>query len=247
MFNEPRNWKWAVPMMLIAPFGLTTYWLGIMDKPWLSYLACIPGMITLVMAVLTVSNFIRYQVEWRTDVFDQRQRALNITPVTMLADALRGMHPEAARILNKFGVKTSWQIKIDMENGSRDWILLGTNVHFGFIEMILDKSNHGLYPKRMLSEGSKRWDPDGLVSDYDQYDEFQSWLMGRLIVTRPFGSQPSMFIPPWTPKLLKETMGLSGDELELYKPEDENFTNGKNGKKNVVSDKLDDLIPLKKE
>jgi len=253
MFNEPRNWKWAVPMMLMAPFGLATYWLVQAETIWVAYLACIPVTMTLAMAILAVSNYVRYQVEWRTYVFDQRQRALNVTPVTMLADSLRQMHPEAVKVLNRFGVRANWQVDVDTEAGSQEWTLLGTNVHFGFIEFVLDHSTRlGLYPKRMFSEGSRKYDRDGMVTDYEQYDELQNWMIGRLMVTRPFGNQPSQFIPPWNPDAVREVMGLAGREVELWKPE-ENLTPGPfpNGKgsgngngKNFVDDKLDDLIPL---
>jgi hypothetical protein len=253
MFNEPRNWKWAVPMMLMAPFGLAAYWLMQVETIWISYLACIPGTMMLAMAILAVSNYVRYQVEWRTYVFDQRQRALNVTPVTLLADALKGMHPEAVKVLNRFGVRANWQVGVDTEAGSQEWTLLGMNVHFGFIEFILENSTRlGLYPKRMLSEGSRKWDRDGMVTDYEQYDELQNWMIGRLMVTRPFGNQPSQFIPPWNPDAVREVMGLASREVELWKPDltpspspngRAPFGEGGNGKK-FVDDKLDDLISL---
>ena len=47
------------------------------------------------------------------------------------------------------------------KNGDRDFILLGTNVHYAFIQFVLDHSNPvSLMAKRELSEGSKKFDPE---------------------------------------------------------------------------------------
>lgn len=239
--NEPRNWKWAVPALLTVPLLLISYWLSLASLTWVQLIGCIPGMGVLVMMVMAFNNFMLYNRQWQMDLFEQRQRALNITPVVMLSDNLKGLHPEAIKVLNKFGVQTRWGVKTDMETGDRDWLLLDTNVHLGFIEFVLNNSTHfGLYPKNRFAEGSKKWDPDGLVEDREQYDEFQNWLMARLIVTRPFGNQASQFIPPWSPELIKEHMGMIGQQ-ELYKPAlPERETN-----RTFVDHEMDDLIPLK--
>ncbi len=219
--NEPRNWKWGVPAVFVPVFGTIATWL--LENPvlWAQMFGLIAATITLVLLLMTLINLWRYVSAHQMDLFTQRQQALSTTPVTLMAQALSGMHPEAVKVLDKFGVRTVWQVKVDLKSGDRDFILLGTNVHYAFIQFVLDHSNPvSLMPKRSLSDGSKKFDPDGLVTDYQQYDEFQQWLIGRLVVTRPFGdNHPCMFLPPWNVEMLGERMGC-GDAIELEQPKE---------------------------
>jgi len=140
----------------------------------------------------------------------------------LLAENMKQMHPEAARVLNRYAARTSWQVRVGKNFGERDWVLADTNVHFGFIEHVMLKSSKtALYPKSKFSEGSSKWDPDKLVEDREQYDELEKWMFARLMVTRSHGDyKPAEFIPPWTPTLILETMGLTGEQ-DLYRPEEE--------------------------
>jgi hypothetical protein len=222
--NTARNWKWILPAVAVP--GLFVVAVIFQDStqgmlPIMVLFSCQIGMVALMIisAVAAAANFRNYFGWEELDRFQMRQRALNTTPVTLLADSLRQMHPEAVKVLNRFGVKTVWQVRIGSEAGDRDWILLDTNVHMAFIEYVLDHSNMiTLMQKRTLSEGSFKWDPNGLVNDYEQYDEFLAWLIGRLMVTRPFGNMSAQWIPPWKPDVVKERMGLTEDEpQELVK------------------------------
>ena len=218
-YNDgPRTWKYAVPGALaillfwsvwVLPAGSGKYtWLLVLLGAWCAWIA--------------LMNFWKLFSSHKEDMHEQHMRALSITPLVLLSHNMRQMHPEAIKVLNRFGARTSWQVRVGKNFGERDWVLADTNVHFGFIEFVLSKSNGSLYPKNQFHEGSKKWDPDGLVEDREQYSELESWLFSRMMVTRAHGDhRPAEFIPPWTPKLILETMGLSGEQdQDLYRPED---------------------------
>lgn len=237
MYREARNWKWMVPAML-APLigGAGILMIGSTAALWIQFFGFVLICWACILFYAAFKNCREYFASGEMERFEQRQRALATTPVTQLAEALRGMHPDAAKLLNKFAMRTAWQVKVDLESGEREFTLQGPNVHYAFIQFVLDHSNSvSLMPKRLLSEGSKKFDPDGLVTDYEQYDAFQQWLIGQLVVTRPFGeNHPCMFLPPWNVDLLAERMGF-GEAIELDQPEEETL-HGVN---------IDDLIPLK--
>jgi hypothetical protein len=139
----------------------------------------------------------------------------------MLAEAMKQMHPEAVRVLNRFGVRTSWEVRVNAQTYERDWLLSGTNTHFGFVEHVLSRSGKTLYPKRSFPEGSKKWDPDGLVEDREQYDDLERWMFARMMITRSHGDfKPAEFLPPWSPATVLEAMGLTGEQ-DLYRPAEE--------------------------
>ena len=229
--HEPRNWKWALPAVCVPVEFLLALWL--LPSLW----SGVPLFMLFVCALMAINNFQRYNREWKTSIFEREQAALAETPVTKLADALQQMHPDAEKLLNKFAMRTAWQVKVDLKSGDREFVLAGANVHYAFIQFVLDHSNPvSLMPKRLLSEGSKKFDPDGLMTDYEQYDAFQQWLVSQLVVTRPFGdNHPCMFLPPWNVDLLAERMGFNG-MIELEQPEEDETIHGV---------KMDDLIPLK--
>jgi len=216
--SSPRTWKWAVPGGLFAVF----LWGGIvlvgMQETNFAVLVILLGLLCLAMAL---TNYWRLITEHHERLFAEHQIALSTTPLVLLSNNMKAMHPEAVRVLNRFGVRTSWQVRMDANHGQRDWVLADTNVHFGFIEFMLSRSGKALYPKNRFSEGSRKWDPDGLVDDREQYAELEMWMFARLMVTRSHGDyKPAEFIPPWTPELIRVTMGLSGEQ-DLYKPEEE--------------------------
>jgi len=251
MEGEARNWKWMVPGLLVPLLFVLQMWIndyaGRAGLPFLLWCGCFTVPAMFIFAVQAAAGFRAYYRRLETDDLVARQRALNTTQATQIAEALRSLHPEAVRVLNRFGVRTQWQVKIDAERGGRDWILLGTNVHFGFIEYVLDNSTtSALFPMNQFSEGSRQWDPDGLIEDREQYREFEGWLVSRLMVTRPYGNRVAQFLNPWTPELVKEVMGLVGTQ-DVYKPSGASNANGlplSAQREAVHGAKLDDLIPL---
>jgi hypothetical protein len=218
--DDPRTWKWAVPAAIFILLIPITGKMFASLNPETQFWSSVPcGFEVLCLAVAGVNAWKLISAH-KAKLFTEHQEALSVTPLVLLAQSMKQMHPEAVRVLNRFGVRTSWQVRVDQNHGTRDWVLADTNVHFGFIEYVLSHSGVGLYPKRFFSEGSKKWDPDGLVEDRQQYDELENWMLSRLMVTRSHGEfKPAEWIPPWTPALILEVMGLTGEQ-DLYKPED---------------------------
>jgi hypothetical protein len=234
--DGPRTWKYAVPGALTILLGIGA-WLS--PSEWLALLLVCLGVLT---GGITLTNWWKYVSEHNAHLFYERQAALSITPLVLLSQNMKQMHPDAIKVLNRFGVRTSWQVRVDANNGTRDWVLADTNVHFAFIEYLMSKSGTALFPKNRFSEGSKKWDPDGLVDDRTQYDELEKWMFARMMVTRSHGEfKPAEFIPPWTPDLIMEVMGLTGEQ-DLYRPDEDVKLSGGNGKlPEVVTQKMGDL------
>jgi hypothetical protein len=223
MDNEPRTWKYMLPGMAAVLFGVLAagcyQQISFNEIMPYAFLFCL-GMV-LLCGVATVTNWWRVWTEHMETIYERRVSVNSMTPTVKLAESLKQMHPEAVKVLNRFGVRTVWDVKINANTGERQWILQGTNVNFGFIEYIMEKSTStALFPKRMISEGSYKWDPDHMVSDRDQYEQFELWLYSRLIITRNHGEfKPAEFIPPWHPQAVLELMGLVGEQ-DLYRPEE---------------------------
>ena len=219
-FDKPHTWKWAIPaaiFILLIPVTGKMFASTNAETQYWSILPCGVGGLMLAMAMVNLWKLITTH---NAEMFSEHQSALSITPLVLLSKSMQTMHPEAVRVLNRFGVRTSWQVRVDPLIGTRDWVLADTNVHLGFIEHVLSRSGKAFYPKNRFSQGSKKWDPDGIVEDREQYDEFEIWMFSRLMVTRSHGEfKPAEFIPPWTPGLILETMGLTGEQ-DLYRPDE---------------------------
>lgn len=212
--HDHKTLKYALPGALAILFGTGAWYC---EWEWLTVvLVLFTGLFTVIAGI----NVWRVISDHRLELWKERQAALSLTPLVLLAQSMKTMHPEAVKVLNRFGVRTSWQVRVNANMGDRDWVLADTNVHFGFVEYVLSKSNGALLAKSKFNPGSKKWDPDGMVEDRQQYEEFEKWMFARLMVTRPHGEyKPAEFIPPWTPALILETMGLTGEQ-DLYRPEE---------------------------
>jgi hypothetical protein len=218
IFNFPRTWKYGMPFVVVVLLFPVTGKMVASPNPEIRFWAMVPFGLMIVFTIIGLVNLWKYMSAHATEMFERRQTALSTTPLVLLSENMKQMHPEAVRVLNRFGVRASWQVSVT-NAGDRDWVLADTNAHFGFIEFVLSRSGKALYPKNRFSQGSKKWDPDGLVEDREQYDDLERWLFSRLMVTRSHGEyQPAEFIPPWNPELILETLGLSGEQ-DLYKPE----------------------------
>lgn len=219
----PRDWKWMVPGAVAVLLGPVIYQCWMNDtNMWRLFaiaLACVDGLLCL----SALTNYIWLVKKRSEDLYREHMEALNATPLTKLAEAVKQMHPEAIQLLKAFGIRTMWGVDVGKSMSERDWVLLGTDVpvHFGFIEYVLSKSGKALYPKYRFAEGSKKWDPDGITLDRDQHAAFEKWMFARAMVTRSHGEfKPAEFIPPFTPASVMELMGFSGEQ-DLYRPEDE--------------------------
>lgn len=219
IFNMPRTWKYGVPWAIVIVLIPVTGKMVASSNAEIRFWAVLPFGFMVLFTIIGLVGLWKYMSAHNVDMFERRQIALSMTPLVLLSNNMKQMHPEAVRVLNRFGVRTSWQVRMNF--GERDWVLADTNVHFGFIEFVLLNSHTALYPKGRLSQGSKKWDPDGLVEDRVQHEEFERWMFSRLMVTRSHGDfKPAEFIPPWTPELILETMGLTGDQ-DLYRPDED--------------------------
>jgi hypothetical protein len=218
IFNEPRTWKYAVPVALAILLITVADRMKASTNAEIQYWTALPFAIGLLLVFVGIVNWWRLVSAHREEMFNKHQEALSMTPLVLLSQNMKQMHPEAVRVLNRFGVRTNWEVTVSANLGQRDWVLMGTNVHFGFVEYVLSRSGKALYPKRNFTQGSKKWDPDGLVEDRVQYEEFELWMFSRLMVTRSHGDfRSAEFIQPWTPKGIMETLGLTGEQ-DLYYP-----------------------------
>lgn len=207
------KWLW---LSICAALFLGVAWFCL-DHGW-QIAMTVFGAIMLFFVVAAVAEFaIQYSNEAAV-IYERNQRARYMSPVVMISEAIGHLHPEHMKLLYRFTARAVWDVKIDLDKRERDVMLRGTNIHLGFVEHVLDQSRNGeLYPMNRFSEGSKEWDPDGVVTDWDQYREFELWLSTRLIVIRHYSNKAAVFLPPWTPALVKEAMGIA-DQLEYWSP-----------------------------
>lgn len=234
--NEAKTWKWAVPAGISIVLFVVCARLYLSTNPNAQYGIMLAAGFMVLCVAISMVNLWRLITEHIEYINTEHQAALNETPLVKLAESMRQMHPDAVKVLNRFGVRTTWDVTINL--GQRDWILQGTNVHLGFVEWIMDHSGVAMFPKYRLGEGSKKWDPDGMITDREQYEQLELWLYSRLMVTRNHGDyKPPEFIPPWTPAMVMEMMGMTGEQ-DLYQPEEvarQNLNGNGNGQKPVAN------------
>jgi hypothetical protein len=218
MFDDfksgPRNWKWMVPAALVSPLAV---WFGAWwGKPGWSEWAVVPLCMAGILSVATVVNLWLYAQRRWADVYADVQVVRNSTPEVRMMEAAKGMHPDAVKALLVHR-RTIWRIKYIPKRDTVDWILdEAPTVHAGFVDFVLDHSNHvSLMAKHGLSEGSTKFDPDGIVTDYQQYDDLLWLMQQKLMVTQAFGNQAPHFLPPWNVELLQRRFGLDGEGYQV--------------------------------
>ena len=147
--------------------------------------------------------------DWANNWVNVRSE-MNATPEVRMFEAAKGMHPDAVRAL-LIHRRTVWRVKYIPLKDVVDWIMdEAPNVHAGFVDYVLDRSNGTIMSKRLLSEGSKSFDPDGLVTDYQQYDDLIKLMQRKLMITGAYGNQGPKIIPPWTLETIRHWFGLDG-------------------------------------
>src|SRR3990172_9104573 len=126
-------------------------------------------------------------------------------------EAAKGMHPRAI-----------WRIKYVPLKDVADWVLdEAPTVHAGFLDFVLDHSPNGsLMSKRLLSEGAKQFDPEGLIADYQQYDDLLLLMQQKLMCTQALGNQSPQFLPPWNADLIRHRFGVDGDQYMVEEMSD---------------------------
>lgn len=211
MFRESRNWKWMVPAALIPVMIVVWYWF--MDMGW-ENAGIIPIGAAAILFIAAVMNFALYVYEHFSDTYMNMHHALYSTPEVRMFEAAKGMHPQAVEAL-LIHRRAIWRIKYLPFKDVADWILdEAPSVHAGFIDFVLDHSSsvsvmakHGI-----LSQGSKQFDPEGLIEDYQQYDDLILLMQQKLMCTEALGNQPPKWIPPWNSDLVRHRFGLDGDQ-----------------------------------
>ncbi|MCI0551487.1 MAG: hypothetical protein L0287_11065 [Anaerolineae bacterium] len=218
MFHESRNWKWMVPASLIAV--MIWLWEWMMEKGW-ETLAMVPIAVTAILFIAAVMNFALYLYEHYSDMYVTVQHARNSTPEVRMFEAARGMHPDAVQAL-LIHRRALWRIKYIPIKDVADWILdEAPTVHAGFVDFVLDHSNNSsVMPKGLLSEGSKQFDPEGIVLDRDQYDDFILLMQQKLMCTEALGNQPPKWLLPWNVDLVRHRFGLDGEQYVVEEMSD---------------------------
>jgi hypothetical protein len=198
-----------VPAALIAP--CLVWWNDwSMSGGVYADLAIIPAVLLVILFVAACVNLYLYLQDHNSDIFANVQAARNSTPEVRMFEAAKGMHPEAVKALLVHR-RTIWRVKYIPLKDVVDWVLdEAPNVHAGFVDFVLDHSNGSIMPKRFLSDGSRQYDPDGLVTDYEQYDALIHLMQSKLMITQAFGNQAPQLLPPWTAELLRHRFGLDG-------------------------------------
>lgn len=226
MNDGARNWKWIVPG-LAAPM-LLMFQLWINDwaiqagAPAAQYcgLATVP-MIGILL-IQTWAGFRAYYRQIEVDQLSQKRAALSDTAEVRMAEAMRGMHPETVRLFLKHRLEV-WRVREMEGNELVTWVLdADPRINWIFIEYVLRHSNfYNVMPKRLFSDKSFKFDPMGVVTDYEQYDALISLMQRRGWVTEGFGNQPPAWIEPWKPELAARRFGLDISAEEDEQPVDE--------------------------
>jgi len=209
MFNKSRNWKWIVPSTLVPVMYLLWYWM--MLNGW-DTLAILPASWSIIFLIAALINLVIYGYEQFGDKYADIRAVTHATPEVRMFEAAKGMHPDAVKALLVHR-RSVWRIKYIPSRDVVDWIFDEIpNVHAGFVDYVLDNSNNvTVMAKRgRLSEGSMQFDPEGLVSDYDQYDALIGYLKVHLMCTDAYGSSAPKWLPPWNVDLVRHRFGLDG-------------------------------------
>lgn len=207
MYNEPRNWKWMTPAAVAA----LCVWA--LENGWWPTPFTALGWICGLAAVVNLYLYIQGHVAGERVAMVQ---ARNSTPQVRLFEAARSMHPDAVRWL-MLQQRIVWRMKYVPKENYVDWILdEAPGVHVGFLRFVLENStNTSMMPKRLLTDGSKKFDPEGLLTDREQWDLLKNLMVSKLMCSEALGNQSPMWLPPYTPSMLMTRFGIvNSDEAE---------------------------------
>jgi hypothetical protein len=221
MNSEPRVWKWMVPAMAMVVMAPLAMWVTMTAErnawAWFglcSYLAY--GL----MPVFGLQAWAAYQAYYRhlsvQDFIDKRN-AMTTTAETRLFDYAHTMHPDAVRMLLMHR-KLVWRIKETKMKDLVDWVLdADPRIHVGLVEYVLkNSSQYAMMPmSNRFSDKAFAFDPEHLVTDYQQYRAFHQLLVNRLMATESLGSQPGQWIEPWNPDLVGRNFGVLLEEEDV--------------------------------
>jgi hypothetical protein len=178
---------------------------------------CLYGVAVPVLLGMLLDGWLQVR-ERATDIFQARQRALAITSMGQLLEAAKGVHPE---VLNQLFRDRARRWGLVSGTKSRDKspysvLIARPQVTDRFLAHVLKVSNETtIMSKRMLSDGDKRFDPQGIVTAYEMYDALHSLLEAEMKLTRPYGpNKPGYWLNDWTPESVAADFGLNLDDYE---------------------------------
>lgn len=238
------RWVWlgaAVGVLLVAAGAMEAWALSV---PVLHY--CAQGL-AVVCIPLGLGALMDWWMDYRgqsVDLLYTRQRAMSMTAMGQLLEAAKGVHPAVLESLMQDRARRWGLISGTKSPDKSPYSVLQARprVTDRFVAFALRMSDQkGLMPKRLLSDGDKRFDPAGVVTAYEMYDDFESLLTAELKVTRPYGmTKPAYWLAGWDPESVALDFGL---DLEAYSPV-EALVQDDGGRPSVVDGALADLIPL---
>lgn len=178
--------------------------------------ALLPLGLAIILGGATLLNVWAYIADRWAETFASVRVAMNSTPEVRMFEAAKGMHPDAVRAL-LIHRRTVWRVKYIPLIDVVDWVLdEAPTVHAGFVDYVLDNSNGTIMSKHgKLSEGSKKFDPEGLITDYQQYDDLLKLMQTKLMITPAYGSSGPKIIPPFTVDVIRHRFGLDGAAYDV--------------------------------
>jgi hypothetical protein len=186
MIAERNDWAWML--------WCSAFWIGVM--PFLGIQAW--------------AAFVAYFRHAEVQDFVDKRNALSYTAEVRMFEFARTMHPEAVKLLLT-QKKTIWRVKEAKLHEMADWVLdADPSVRVEFVGYILENSTMvKMMPLNGFGDKTYDFDPDKLVSDYEQYRAFHRILINRGMATEAFGNQPGQWIEPWKPELVAARFGVA--------------------------------------
>ena len=212
---------------------------------WLNVCSSVLG--TVGGALLLWSLWLVWLEAREAAVFDLqgRQRALSTTAMSTLLEAAKGVHPDVLEQLfrdraRRWGLVSGTKSK---DKSPYSVLQARPEVTDRFVAYFLMMSNQKTYmPKRMLSDGDKRFDPLGSVTAYEMYDALESLLIEEIKVTRPLGAnKPGYWLAGWDPESVAADFGINLNDYEY-----ETTVPDLNEAPEVVTNALRGITPLAK-
>ena len=131
-------------------------------------------------------------------------------------ESARGVHPDAAALLVNERHRV-WMLKSGQPSAgipAHSVLFEAPQVTDIFLLYFLQNSGKkNILPKRLLVDGRKsRFDPLGLVSEYEMYDRLVELLEKKGMIRKYNEFQVHEFVAPWEPRYVAENFGLTWEE-----------------------------------
>jgi hypothetical protein len=214
MNSEPRVWKWMVPaMFMVSMLPLGAFVNAIAERNSWAWLLWCNWFVYGMMPVLFVQAWQANRAYFRhlaVEDFIDKRNAVTTTAETRLFDYAHTMHPDTVKMLLMHR-KSKWRVKETKLTDLVDWVLdADPRIHVGLVEYVLEHSTqYAMMPmNNHFSDKAFSFDPERLVTDYDQYRAFHRLLVNRLMATEALGNQPGQWIEPWNPELVGRNFGV---------------------------------------